>query len=60
MIWVDCFANALNQTIDRDTSILLRLLNPDDPGLGSAKRKLRRGFPSFVNDRNAVCSHRRT
>ena len=60
VIWVDCFANALNQTIDRDTSILLRLLNPDDPGLGPAKRKLRRGFPSFVNDRNAVCSHRRT
>ena len=58
-VWLDCFANALNQTIDRDTSILLRLLNPDDPGLGPAKRKLRRGFPSFVNDRNAVTSHRR-
>ena len=58
-IWLDRFANALNQTIDRDTSILLRLLNPDDPGLGPAKRKLRRGFPSFVNDRNAVTSHRR-
>ena len=58
-IGLDCFANALNQTIDRDTSILLRLLNPDDPGLGPAKRKLRRGFPSFVNDRNAVTSHRR-
>ena len=46
------FAAALGHTIDRDTSLLRRLANPEDPAL--PPRRPRKGFPSHYNAGNGA------